>query len=337
MSSLSQEPSSRERDAAGWRVETDMRVLAPGEGLVKAPWYRRVALMVLGTTMMGFAPALALDGSNTSASEKIPLKNFASAEQALRVGLEELNAGNTESSVAALTYAAEGGQAIARWKLGEMYANGDSVPHNDLKAYHYFNQLVENYDEDQPDRRDLSAISNAFVAVGVYCLNGIPNSDVGPDPQRAHELFQYAATTFGDPNAQYNLAHMYIVGAGGLAKDNATAIRWLALAAKQGHPPSQAMLGHMLFVGDGVLHQRARGLVWLELAKDGAPDPKDHWIRELYQRDFQVASDDDRQAAAAIREARAKGTPPIPVRSSVTTFLRPFGAPATGPPPPPAE
>ena len=28
----------------------------------------------------------------------------------------------------------------------------------------------------------------------------------------------------------------------------------------------------MLFVGNGVLDQRARGLMWLELAKDGAPN-----------------------------------------------------------------
>ena len=32
---------------------------------------------------------------------------------------------------------------------------------------------------------DLSAFSGAFVAVGVYCLNGIPNSDARPDPRRA--------------------------------------------------------------------------------------------------------------------------------------------------------
>ena len=83
------------------------------------------------------------------------------------------------------------------------------------KAYRNFNQLVEDYDEDQPEQQDVSAISDAFVAVGVYCLNGIPNSDVRPDPQRARELFQYAATTFADPNAQYNLAHMYMMGAGG--------------------------------------------------------------------------------------------------------------------------
>lgn len=81
---------------------------------------------------------------------------------------------------------------------------------------------------DKPDWQDASAISDAFVAVGVYCLNGIPNSEVRPDPRRAHELFQYAATTFADPNAQYNLAHMYRIGAGGLAKDNVAALRWLA-------------------------------------------------------------------------------------------------------------
>ena len=149
--------------------------------------------------------------------------------------------------------------------------------------------MVEDYDEDQPDRRNLSAISNAFVAVGVYCLNGIPNSEVRPDPQRAHELFQYAATIFGDPNAQYNLAHMYTVGAGGLAKDNVAAVRWLAVAAQKGHAPSQALLGHMLFMGDGVPHQRARGLMWLEFAKDAAPAPSDAWIRDLYQHDFEVS------------------------------------------------
>ena len=147
-----------------------------------------------------------------------------------------------------------------------------------------------------------------------------------PDPRRAHELFQYAATIFGDPNAQYNLAHMYLVGAGGVAKDNIAAVRWLAVAAQKGHAPSQALLGHMLFTGDGVPHQRARGLMWLEVAKDGAPDSKEAWIRDLYQRDFELASDDDRQTAAALHDARAKGSQPTaPVRDVVKTFLKPLG------------
>jgi TPR repeat protein len=285
-----------------------------------------VVLMVPGVIIMELAPALALDGSDASGGKSVPPTSFASGQEALRVGEEDLRAGKMEASVAALTYAAESGQVIARWKLGQMYAKGDGVPRDDSKAFHYFNQLVEGYDEDQPEQQDVTAISDAFVAVGVYCLNGIPDSDVRPDPQRAHELFQYAATTFADPNAQYNLAHMYMIGAGGLAKDSIAAIRWLALAAKEGHPPSQALLGHMLFVGNEVLDQRARGLMWLELAKDGAPKPKGQWIHDLYQRDFRAATDNERLAAASMRDARAKGTsPPLPARSSVTSFLQPFG------------
>jgi exopolysaccharide production negative regulator len=287
---------------------------------------RQVVLMAPGAIMIQLTPALALDGSDAGAQKSAP-KSFTSGQEALRVGEEDLRAGNMEASVAALTYAAESGQAIARWKLGQMYADGDGVPSDASKAYYYLNKLVADYDEDQPDRQDESAVSDAFVAVGVYCLNGIPNSAVRSDPQRAQELFQYAATRFADPNAQYNLAHMYMIGAGGLAKDNIAAIRWLALAAKQGHSPSQALLGHMLFVGNVVMDQRARGLMWLELAKDGASNPKDQWIRDLYQRDFRVARDDERLAAASMLEARVRGTShPLPARSSVASSLEPFSS-----------
>ena len=37
---------------------------------------------------------------------------------------------------------------------------------------------------------DVAAIANAFVAVGVYSLNGIPNSEIKPDPERALELLR---------------------------------------------------------------------------------------------------------------------------------------------------
>jgi uncharacterized protein len=319
------------RDAAGWQLGIDMRVFACAEvRFDRAPLRRRLAFAVIGTLSFGLAPALGFDGTASNAPEKIP-GNFTDPQQALRVGVDDLRAGDAVASVAALTYAAEGGQAIARWKLGEMYADGDGVPRDDVKAYHYFDQMVEDYDEDQPDRRNLGAISNAFVAVGVYCLNGIPNSDVRADPRRAHELFQYAATIFNDPNAQYNLAQMYRVGAGGVAKDSVAAVRWLAMAAEKGHPPSEALLGHMLFTGEGVPQQRARGLMWLGFARDAAPDPKDAWIRDLYQRDLELASDGDRQAATVMHDTRAKGAPPLaPARDAIKSLLRPLGFPLGG-------
>jgi hypothetical protein len=345
--------SGDELDVDGREVHSAIKcrliwTLPAGEGLGRSIqcFPGRIAAALAAFCILTFvsAPGFALDGSTPNASAKISPKSFTSAEQALRAGIDDLKAGDAASAVAALTYAAEGGQPIARWKLGEMYADGVGVARDDVKAYHYFNQLVEEYDEDAPDQKIRGAISNAFVAVGVYSLTGIPNSDVHANPERARGLFQYAATTFGDPDAEYNLAHMYIVGAGGLSKDNITAARWLMLAAGKGHRPSQALLGHMLFTGaEGVSMQRGRGLMWLQIAKNGAEGPKDEWVRQIYERDFAAANEDDRKVAAAMLDQRAKG-PPLPSfvsRSVVKTMQmsRPFNIPmmAASPPPQSAE
>jgi TPR repeat protein len=294
----------------------------------------RVAALAALLALAASCPALALDGSQPSPLDKIPLKLFKSAQQALRAGIDDLRAGDAKSSVEALKYAAAGGESLAQWKLGRMYAQGQGVPHDDFQAYQYFDQLIQNYNEDEPERRDISAVSNAFVAVGVYCLNGIPNTEVKPDPERALEMFQYAATNFGDPDAQYNLARMYMDGAAGLTKNNMRAARWLALAAEKHHRPAQALLGHLLFVGgDGVPRQRARGLMWLTIAKSAAQGPKDDWMNDLYAKDFATASDDDRQIAALYLSDHAKGggLPPPPDAVAARGLLPTLG---NLPPPP---
>ena len=81
--------------------------------------------------------------------------------------------------------------------------------------------------------------------------------------------------------------------------------------------------------------------MWLTIAKNGAAGTKDEWIRELYQRDFGAASDQERHAVATLLEERAKG-PPLPSAVSRTLvktlqILRPLGIPmlagATAPQP----
>lgn len=284
---------------ASFRIARAAHSVAP----VSAAWVAAVAFGVLTAA----TPALALDSNKTS-DGKIAVPTFRNAKEALQAGVHDLLAGDPQSSVEALTYAAEGGQPLAQWKLGRMYARGEGVPRDDIKAYSYFERLVESYNEDDPDRPDIAAISNAFVSVGVYCLNGIPNSEIKPDPERALEMFQYAATSFGDPDAQYNLARMYMDGAAGLAPNNMRAARWLALAAEKGHHPAQALLGHLLFLGEGVPRQRARGLMWLSVAKNGAQGQKDEWIRELQAKDYAAANDDDREVAGAYLSARGRDT-----------------------------
>ena len=162
---------------------------------------------------------------------------------------------------------------------------------------------MNNYDEEDGDRRDLSVVSNAFVAVGVYSLSGLPKTGVKADPERALEMFQYAALNFGNADAQYNLARLYLDGADGVVnKDARQAVRWLALAADKGHLQAQALLGHMLFNGfEGMPPQRAKGLMWLTMARDAAidsKDPKDIWIGDLYAKAAAAASDSDRQVAS---------------------------------------
>ncbi|GAC1331648.1 MAG: tetratricopeptide repeat protein [Beijerinckiaceae bacterium] len=259
------------------------------------------AFLSLAVTTAG-APTIALDGPDASPSTK-PMPIFKNPQQALRAGLDSYRAGNAKNSVDALKFAADGGESLARWKLGHMYADGDGVPRDEVKAYQYFSQIVTDYDDDDPHRRERAIVASAYVALGVYNLKGIANSRLKPNPAQAIEMFQYAATNFGDANAQYNLGRLYLDGSG-VDKDARQAARWLNLAADKGNASAQALLGQILFNGEGgVPRQRARGLMWLTLARDAATAPKDQWIVELYEKAVTAASDPDRQMALAYIEA----------------------------------
>ena len=66
--------------------------------------------------------------------------------------------------------------------------------------------------------------------------------------------------------------------------------------------------------------------------------PEDAWIRDLYQRDLRSASDNDRQAAAALHDARAKqALPSAPVRDVVKFILKPLQSARWPARPPPAQ
>ncbi len=265
---------------------------------------------VAGSFCWSAGPARALDGSASPADEKPALPLFKTPTQALRQAMDGYRSGNVKLSLQAFEYAAANGNPLARWKLGKMYAVGDGVAQDDYKAFKYFSQIVQNYDEDDVDRRDLSVVSNAFVAVGVYRLNGIANSEVKPEPERAFEMFQYAAMNFGNADAQYNLARLYLDGGTSVARDPRQAVRWLALAADKSHLPAQALLGHMLFNGsDGISNQRARGLMWLTIARDAAlasKDSKNAWIVDLFDKAMGAASESDRQIALVYLEDHRK-------------------------------
>lgn len=258
----------------------------------------------VGLLVTGFvAPAPALDASETRSSVTAPLPIFKDPQAALRVGLESYHAGNTKKSLEALRYAADGGESLAQWKLGRMYADGDGVARDDAKAYAYFSKLVEHFSDDEPGPRERVMAAGAFVAVGVYYLEGIASAKIAPDAGRALDLFRYAATYFGNADAQYNLARMYLDGTG-VAKNVRQGVNWLDLAARKGHAPAQALLGHLMFNGEaGAPPQRARGLMYLTLAREAAGDrTSDQWIVELHSQAVARAGEADRRAAVSMLE-----------------------------------
>ena len=250
-------------------------------------------------------PSLVLDG------RRMPSELQVTPVEAFRSGAAALRAGQTALAVTSLQYAAEQGHAIAQWKLGRMYAEGTAVKQDDLRAFEYFRTIADQYADDAPDTPRARFVANAFVALGGYYLDGIPNTAVKADPVRAHEMFSYAAMYFGDPDAQYHLARLYLDGTGA-PKDGRQAIRWFSAAAHKGQYQAQAMLGAMLFKGQAVPRQAARGLMWLTLARDAtlARDPaapEDKWIADTYVAAFKQATDDERALALRYLEGWLRG------------------------------
>lgn len=272
---------------------------------------RIVFALMLGIAPLAMAaPSFAFDGAPVNPEPTIPVVTVQSGMAAnLRKSMQQPGAAAAlpNSSVMALQYAADEGHPVAQWKLGRMYASGEGgLVQDDLRAFDYFSRVVNAHADDSPSAPEAQIVANAFVALGRYYLSGIPNSDVKADPNRAREMFSYAASYFANADAQYDLARMYLKSGDASRDDFRYGARWLGAAAQKGQHQAQALLGQMLFNGDRLPRQAARGLMFLTLARDGA-GPDETWIKESYNRAFAKASDEDRAMALQMLEHWVRG------------------------------
>ena len=88
--------------------------------------------IVLGAALicglvLGAGSARALDDVKAPAGDRAAMRMFQDPRQAMSEFLRDYRAGEQSSSIEALRYAADGGESLARWKLGSMYAAGDGV------------------------------------------------------------------------------------------------------------------------------------------------------------------------------------------------------------------
>jgi exopolysaccharide production negative regulator len=283
------------------------------------------AVSLLGV-VLGLSPAVSFDGTRTpegapvmrpSAVEQNPADRAAPLAvvpvaplssplaaspravptpfEAYRSGTLALRQGHTRQAVAELEFAARQGVPGAIWKLGRMYADGDGVDVNKARAFEYFSHLTNRHGDDSQGTPNARFVANAFVSLGQYYLDGVPEA-VEQNPKAAFDMFHYAAAVYADPVAQYRLGRLYLRGHGA-PKDPMQAARWLRLSALKGEYHAQALLGSILFKGDVVPRQAAHGLFWLIVAKDSASGQEDQWITEAYAQAIAQATDNERERA----------------------------------------
>jgi TPR repeat protein len=227
---------------------------------------------------------------------------YTSATEAYRQGTSSLKAGETAASLPALEYAAKRGVLGAQLKLARIYATGrDSVAEDDSKAFSYFQQIADQQADISPSSPIAKYAAEAFVALGQYYADGIPAMQLARNPVYAVDLFRHAASYFGDAEAQYRLARLYMNG-DGVEKNVGLAVNWLATAAKKQHPAAQATLGEILLRGQDVRPRQARGLALIILAHQnavaGGKEPQ--WIGDLYREAFAEANAATRKEAEAL-------------------------------------
>jgi hypothetical protein len=262
----------------------------------------RISNLVICATAIGLAlglgPTLPFDGAR---SPNTPL----SPADAFRSATENLRAGDKAGALMSLQYAADNGHDFALWQLGRMYADGDGVPRDDYRAFEYFRKFADSNANTNPALPRARFAADAFVVLGHYYLAGIPASPVEANHELALRMFTHAASYFGDPEAQYQLARLLLDG-GGVKRDTKRAVSWLTLAANKRHYEAQALLGRILFRGELGQRQPASGLMWLIVACDG-PGADVPWIAELHENAFKQANDKERAAALVLLERWVEG------------------------------
>jgi uncharacterized protein len=265
----------------------------------------RIFQFFLPVVLFGFGltTAYSLDGtkSPTDIASAVggiaPQEALVSSCGNLRSAFLTQQAGGIEAALKSLEELARKGDVRAAWELGRIYAEGDGVKRNDQRAFEYFSGLADSHADEETGTTRALFIANAFVELGRYYLTGIPTY-IKPDAVHAYKMFNYAATYFGDPDAQYHLGRMYFDGQG-VGKNTKQAVRWLFAAANKGQYQAQAVFGALLFKGQSVARDAARGLMWLILARDAAT-PEETWITDLYDAASKQATADEVETASTM-------------------------------------
>ncbi|TRL38375.1 exopolysaccharide production regulator ExoR [Rhizobium straminoryzae] len=259
------------------------------------PLLRSLSLLAVGLTLVtgGSQQAFAFDIKSGVTKESGPFDLF-------KFGFKAYKNGQKADAVEAYKYAAEKGHTGSRWALANMYADGDGVTQNDFEAFKIYSEIASQGVE--PGSEDTGFFVNALLALANYYRHGIPGTPVKIDLSQARQLYFQAASTFGVPEAQFQLAKMIMAGEGG-APNVQQAKKWLNQARKSGHPGAMAVFGNLLFQ-EG---QTVRGLAFMTAALDRCNKSDCPWMEDLQEDAFSLSTERDRRSAIALSQQFAQG------------------------------
>lgn len=256
--------------------------------------YSAIRKGLIAAALCAASPALAFD----------PTPELNRPADVFAFGYRAYQAGDYETALDAIGYAADRGYTIAQWLLGRMYEQGKGVGRDDRRAFEFFALIVADRADARLDAPEAPFVADAFVAVGDYYRAGQAVAAV--DLNTAFEMYRHAAVNFGDDEAQYNIAIMLYRGEVGVA-DPAEAVRWARVAADAGNANAQALLGYLLFLGEGIQRQPVLGLAYLTYARartaGGDPD-----IQRMHEEVMALATESERRTALELANSWLEAT-----------------------------
>ena len=239
-------------------------------------------------TFSGALAALIVAGTAAGAWAGGSVK-YTSPQAAFEQGLGAYKSGYYEIAIPALEEAAAKGPELnrffAEFYLARIYSDNAGALTDHAKAYLLFQKLAdENADVDPDDGQRAPFVAKALSALAGYLRGGVRAIGVKPDPERAVDYLHHAATFFGDKDAQFELAKIYLAGTTGA--DVRRGMHFLSVLTEEGYPAAQALLADLLWRGRYIKKDEKRALALITMAVENAPAHERIWIEDIYQNVF---------------------------------------------------
>jgi uncharacterized protein len=226
---------------------------------------------------------------------------YKSTKDAYEQGLGAYRSGYYEIAIPALEHVVAKNDPtyrfFAEFYLGRIFADNAGSHPDPAKAYMLFQRLADEFaDIDPDDLKRAPFVAKALTTVAIYVREGVPEIALKPDEQRAIEYLRHAATFFNEPDAQFELAKIYITD----PQQRQTGVHFLQKLSQESHAGAQAVLADMLARGKYIAPDQTRAFGLIKMAVENAPSPDRIWIEDIYQSIFCGSSKEVREKSKSL-------------------------------------